>query len=103
MLSRFRTRGMDLFYYKSEQTEKGLASSLNVTPCDLSFQEKAESLSVVMSHCGDVKNVKKTKQCAWSVYYPIWKIPGPDIFVQDGNCLVFAGWLVDAMRTETIT
>ena len=93
MLSRFRTRGMDLFYYKREQTEKGLASSLNVTPCDLSFQDKAEALSVVMSHCGDVKNVKKQNNVLGQYTIQLGKYRGQTFLCKMETALCLqAGW-----------
>ena len=101
MLPRFRrTRGGDLIYYRREEAEKGLASSLNVSPCELPSKVKAKALRAVRSHGGDVNN---DKHVLGQYTVQFGKYQGQTFLWMVENCLGYAGWLVDAMRTETIT
>ena len=82
---------MDLFYYKTEETEKGLAGPLNVTPCDLPSQVKAEALRAVISHDGDFKNEEKN-MCLVSILSNL----------ENAGARHFCGWWKTALCMQAV-
>ncbi|XP_062584582.1 uncharacterized protein LOC134246266 [Saccostrea cucullata] len=101
MLPRFRrTRGGDLVYYRKEEAEKGLVNAPNVRPSELPSKVRANALRAVRFHGGDVKN---DKHVLGQYVVQFGKYRGQTFLWMVENCLGYSGWLVDAMRRETIT
>lgn len=100
MLPHFRrTRNGDLLLYRREEAEKGLVKSMPGL-CEPPSQVKAKAVRAVKSKNGDPKNVQILHG-----QFPIQfgKYRGQTLLWMVENCLGYAGWLVDAMRRETIT